>query len=183
MLGLDFYARAADSLARELLGQTLCVQTEAGLRKGRIVETEAYLGEIDLACHASKGRTKRTETLFGPPGHAYVYLIYGMYDMFNIVADEEDSAHAVLVRAVEPLENIELKTDGPGKLCRAMGISREHNGVELLGPEIWLEPAPMPQEIAVSPRIGIDYAKDWKEAPLRFFDARSKFVSRPKKQN
>jgi DNA-3-methyladenine glycosylase len=178
MLALDFYARPADLVAKDLLGTTLCVATETGLRKGRIVETEAYLGEEDLACHASKGRTKRTETLFGPAGHAYVYLIYGMYDMFNIVADAEDSAHAVLIRALEPLEQISLKTDGPGKLCRAMGISREHNGLKLLGPELWLEPGYSPKDIVIKPRIGIDYAKDWKDAPLRFFDGQSPWVSR-----
>ncbi len=180
MLPLDFYARPADILAKDLLGKTLCVATKTGLRKGRIVETEAYLGEADLGCHASKGRTPRTEVMFGPAGHAYVYLIYGMYDMFNIVADTEGSAHAVLVRAVEPLENINLKTDGPGKLCRAMGISRGHNQLQLLGPEMWLEPGHLPKAIVVSPRIGIDYAKDWKDAPLRFFEQASSYVSKPR---
>ena len=178
MLNQAFFAREADLVAKDLLGQTLVVVTEGLERRGRIVETEAYLGVQDLACHASKGRTKRTEVIFGPPAVTYVYLIYGMYDMLNIVTDKEGSAHAVLIRAVEPLVNIDLNTDGPGKLCKAMRITREHNKLSVLGPDIWFERAVVPENIEVTPRIGIDYAKDWKDAPLRFLDADSSWVSK-----
>ena len=179
-LGLEFYARPADTVANDLLGMTLIINHDGFEQRGRIVETEAYLGEQDLAAHSSKGRTPRTEVMFGPPAVSYVYLIYGMYNMFNIVTDKEDSAHAVLVRAIEPLLNIEGKTDGPGKLCKAMGITREHNKLSLLGEKIWLEQGAPAQSIKVTPRIGIDYAKEWKDAPLRFLDADSKFVSKPR---
>ena len=178
MLEQDFYARDAESVARDLLGCHLLVASEDRVTRSRIVETEAYLGETDLGCHASKGRTGRTEVMFGAPGVAYVYLIYGMYDMFNIVTDEVDSAHAVLVRAVEPLSEGITNTDGPGKLTRALGITRAHNKVPLFGPELWLEAGTSPANITVTPRIGIDYAKEWKDAPLRFFDADSKHVSK-----
>ena len=178
MLERDFYARDAESVAKDLLGCHLLVASNSSVTRSRIVETEAYLGETDLGCHASKGRTRRTGVMFGPPGVAYVYLIYGMYDMFNIVTDEVDSAHAVLVRAVEPLTDGVTNTDGPGKLTRALGITRAHNGVSLFGPEIWLEAGTPPADITVTPRIGIDYAKEWKDAPLRFFDADSKHVSK-----
>ncbi|HYX91264.1 MAG TPA: DNA-3-methyladenine glycosylase, partial [Myxococcaceae bacterium] len=121
----DFYDRSALIVARELLGKIL-VYADNGIRRaGRIVETEAYVGEHDLACHASKGRTARTDVLFGPPGHAYVYLIYGMYHCFNVVTLPEGVAAAVLVRGLEPAEGLPShpRLDGPGKLCRAMGIT------------------------------------------------------------
>jgi len=178
MLEREFYARDAESVARDLLGYHLLVSLEGRVTRSRIVETEAYLGEADLGCHASKGRTKRTEVMFGPPGVAYVYLIYGMYDMFNVVTDKVDSAHAVLIRAVEPLSDGITNTDGPGKLTRALGITRAHNGMSLFGPELWLEAGTPPTNITVTPRIGIDYAREWKDAPLRFFDAASKYVSK-----
>lgn len=177
MLEPDFYARNAESVARNLLGCHLLVASESGGTRSRIVETEAYLGVADLGCHASKGRTKRTEVMFGAPGVAYVYLIYGMYDMFNIVTDDVGSAHAVLIRAVEPPEGV-TNTDGPGKLTRALGITRAHNGTSLFGPELWLEAGTPPQTITVTPRIGIDYAQEWKDAPLRFLDADSEYVSK-----
>lgn len=180
MLAANFYARDAKTVAKDVLGKHLVVANGDALKRGRIVETEAYLGQEDLACHASKGRTKRTEVIFGPPGHAYVYLIYGMYDLFNLVTDKVGSAHAVLIRAVEPLEGLEGKTDGPGKLTRTLGITRAHNKLSLCGPEIWLEDGPAPKNIKTTPRIGIDYAKEWKDAPLRFFDGDSKFVSKPR---
>ena len=180
MLPVSFYARDAKTVANDVLGKHLIVATDNTVKRGRIVETEAYLGQKDLACHASKGRTKRTEVIFGPPGHAYVYLIYGMYDLFNLVTDKVGSAHAVLIRALEPLDGLEGKADGPGKLTRALGITRTHNKLSLRGPEIWLEDAPAPKTIKVTPRIGIDYAKEWKDAPLRFFDGNSTFVSKPR---
>lgn len=189
MLPLSFYARDAETVARKLLGKTLVVKQSgvehrAGLRRApprrvRIVETEAYVGEHDLACHASKGRTKRTEVMFGPAGHAYVYLIYGMYDMLNIVTGDDGVAQAVLIRAAEPLTKGIEKTDGPGKLTRALDITTSrHNGLSLVKPPLFLEDGEPPTRIAVTPRIGVDYAGEWKDAPLRFVDAKSEWVSR-----
>jgi DNA-3-methyladenine glycosylase len=178
MLDLSFYARDATTVARALLGQHLITHVNGKTQRSRIVETEAYLGVDDLASHASKGRTKRTEVIFGPPGVAYVYLIYGMYDMLNIVTADVDTAHAVLIRAVEPLSECLGQTNGPGKLCKALGITRAHNGLPLFGPQLWLEAAPGPKKIVTTTRIGIDYAKEWKDAPLRFYDAKSQYVSK-----
>ncbi|MEJ2358220.1 MAG: DNA-3-methyladenine glycosylase [Deinococcales bacterium] len=175
----SFYARPADELARALLGQRLCVCDGARRIEARIVETEAYLGEQDLACHASRGHTKRTATLYGPPGTAYVYLVYGMHHLFNVVALAEGEPHAVLVRAVEPERPMEARTDGPGRLTRALGIDLSHNGIELFGPPVALLPGDPPPSVAVDRRIGVDYAGPWAAAPLRFLDAGSRFVSRP----
>ncbi len=175
----SFYARPADVLARALLGQRLCVSSGGRRIETRIVETEAYLGEDDLACHASHGRTSRTATLYGPPGTAYVYLVYGMHHLFNVVALAEGEPHAVLVRAVEPLQSLEARTDGPGRLTRALGIDRSHNGIELFTPPLTLLPGEAPKSVAVGRRIGVDYAGAWADAPLRFLDADSTFVSRP----
>src|SRR5437879_9811505 len=116
-LGRAFYERPAIDIARDLLGKILVHRVGKRTLRARIVETEAYVGEHDLACHASKGRTKRTEVMFGPAGHAYVYFIYGMYDMLNIVCAHEGNAQAVLVRAAEAI-NFEADLSGPGKLCR-----------------------------------------------------------------
>src|SRR5919112_447580 len=121
-------------LARAFLGCVL-VHDDRGVRRaGRIVETEAYVGPHDLACHASKGRTARTDVMFGPVGRAYVYFIYGMYEMFNVVAGPEGSAHAVLVRGAEPLDGWHADLTGPGKLARAFGISAADNRTDLTGP-------------------------------------------------
>jgi DNA-3-methyladenine glycosylase len=177
----SFYARSAEVVARALLGQRLVVRHGRASRVGRIVETEAYLGPHDLACHSSKGRTARTEVMFGPGGFAYVYLIYGMYDCFNVVTGKGGEGAAVLVRAVEPLAGIDGATDGPGKLTRAMGIDRALGGRDLtVGRRVWLaEGAPLADhEVERGPRIGVDYAGAWAEAPLRFFAAASPFVSR-----
>lgn len=179
MLDEGFYARDAETVARDLLGATLNISGVSGVQRVRIVETEAYLGPHDLAAHTARGRTKRTEVMFGPPGRAYVYLIYGMYDMLNIVTGQRDG-QAVLIRAAEPLDNVLGNTDGPGKLTRALGISKaRHNGLALFGPELWLEAGAPPRALRVTPRVGIDYAGSWKDAPLRFLDADSAFVSRP----
>lgn len=176
-----FFEKPALEVAEALLGQVL-VHEQAGLRRrGRIVEVEAYVGQEDLACHASKGRTPRTEVMFGPPGRAYVYLIYGMYHCFNVVTGPEGVAAAVLVRAVEPLEGIVEKTDGPGKLCRAMGLHRGHNGWKLdASPLFFEEGAFLPRrQIERGPRIGVDYAGTWAKKPFRLFEKNSPFVSRP----
>jgi DNA-3-methyladenine glycosylase len=182
VLDQAFYARDADVVARALLGQRLVVRRAAREVRCRIVETEAYLGEHDLACHAARGRTARTAVMFGPAGVAYVYLIYGMYHMLNVVTSCEGDAQAVLIRAVEPLTALEGKTDGPGKLTRALGITRErHNGMALFGSELWIEAGAAPQSVVTTPRINVDYAGAWRDAPLRFYDAASPWVSRRSK--
>lgn len=178
----EFYARKTVVVARALLGRML-VHVDDGVRRaGRIVETEAYVGEHDLACHASKGRTARTDVMFGHPGHAYVYLIYGMYDCFNVVTEREGHASAVLIRALSPLEGCLGKTDGPGKLCRALHITRAQNRADLTDPESPLrieEGTPVsPRKIARGPRIGVDYAGEWAHQPLRFWIAADPHVSR-----
>eukprot|EP00456_Euglypha_rotunda_P000717 TRINITY_DN1011_c0_g1_i8.p1 TRINITY_DN1011_c0_g1~~TRINITY_DN1011_c0_g1_i8.p1 ORF type:complete len:173 (+),score=27.28 TRINITY_DN1011_c0_g1_i8:154-672(+) len=149
--------------------------------RARIVETEAYVGSHDLACHASKGRTNRTEIMFGPAGRAYVYLIYGMYDMFNIVAGQVDDPQAVLIRAAEPLDGWLADLSGPGKLTRGLQITRKDNGVALTSDRLHLldDPTDRPQIIA-TPRIGIDYAGEWKHELLRFLDPASRSLSNRK---
>jgi DNA-3-methyladenine glycosylase len=185
-----FYARDTERVARELLGCVLECHGPEGVASGRIVETEAYLGEHDAACHAAVGRTARTEPLYGAPGTAYVYFIYGMYWCFNAVTRETGHPAAVLVRALEPLEGIDLMrarrprarrdvdlTNGPGKLCGALGIDGRHNGVPLYHVPLLVRPrAPVPdRDVIVTPRIGITRAADW---PLRWLVADSPYVSR-----
>jgi DNA-3-methyladenine glycosylase len=179
MLKPAFYRRPAEELAKDLLGTILVRRFRKKELRARIVETEAYVGAHDLACHATKGRTKRTEVMFLPGGHAYVYLIYGMYEMFNIVSGEADDPQAVLIRAAEPLDDWQADLSGPGKLTRALGITRAHNGLSLNNDSMYLlqNPTAAP-EIVQTARIGVDYAKEWKDAPLRFLDANSRAVSK-----
>jgi len=179
-LGRSFYARPAIELAPDLIGKILVHRIGRKEYRARIVETEAYIGQHDLACHASKGRTNRTEVMFGRPGHAYVYFIYGMYDMLNVVASDVDDAQAVLIRAAEPLNGWNVDLSGPGKLARAMHITRRaNNGVDLTGKKLFFIDAGAPRpKISRSKRVGVDYAGRWKHALLRFFDAGSPFVSR-----
>jgi len=175
-----FFARSTLAVARELIGMRLVHDDGDGVRAGRIVETEAYLGPRDLAAHSSRGRTARTEVMFGPPGHAYVYFIYGFWNCLNVVTAAPGVPHAVLVRALEPLEGISERTWGPGLLCRAMHIDRRLNGVDLAGHVLWLERArarAAPLRVARSPRIGVDYAGAWAQRPWRFFDRASAYVS------
>jgi DNA-3-methyladenine glycosylase len=177
----SFYAREDTLLvARELIGMHL-VHDDGGSRSvGRIVETEAYMGPEDLAAHSARGRTQRTEVMFGPPGHAYVYFIYGFWNCMNIVTARKGVPHAVLLRALEPVEGITDKTWGPGLLCRAMRIDRTLNGADLCSERLWLErPAdPLPRvHIGRGPRIGVDYAGAWAKRPWRFFDSTSPYVS------
>lgn len=175
-----FFAHGARAVARALLGKTLV----CGDRAGVIVETEAYLGPDDLASHARFGKTERNAVMFGPGGVAYVYLIYGMYEMFNVVTGPEGRAEAVLVRALEPARGVDGGTAaarGPGKLTRALGISRRHNGADLVrSAEIFLAPGASvaPGRSACGPRIGVDYAGDWARAPLRFWIDGNPAVSR-----
>ncbi len=151
------------------------------LRAGRIVETEAYRGPQDLAAHSSRGRTRRTEVMFGPPGHAYVYFIYGFWHCLNVVTAAKGVPHAVLLRALEPLTGIEARTWGPGLLCRAMHIDKRLNGADLCGEVLWLERpsagSRRPVRIARSARIGVDYAGEWARRPWRFYDKDSRYVS------
>ncbi len=175
-----FYDRPAETVAHDLLGRLLVHAAADGLRIGRIVEVEAYLGPGDLAAHTSRGRTARTKAMFGPPGHAYVYLIYGMHHCMNVVTGPEGSGTAVLLRALAPVQGLDASTSGPGRLCRAMGITRDHYGIDLCGDTLWLarDDAPAPAGIAAGPRIGVDYAGEWAAKPLRFFLPAHPAVSR-----
>ncbi len=176
----SFFAREAELTAQELIGAILVHRIGGRERRGRIVETEAYVGCHDLACHAAKGRTARTEVMFGPAGRAYVFLIYGIHDMLNIVCGAEGVAQAVLVRAAEPLDGWQANLAGPGKLAKSFGITRKDNGVDLTGERLFLLASEdvQPPRVVRTRRIGVDYAKEWKDAPLRFLDADSAAVSR-----
>ncbi len=191
----EFYTREDTlQIAQDLLGKTLVIPTKSGERvSGMIVETEAYLGAIDKAAHSYQSRrTKRTETMFAVGGTIYIFFIYGMYFQFNVVIGKMDVPHAVLIRAVEPLENIEIMrqrrgempdknlTSGPGKLCIALGIDKTFNNEDLLGNRVWLENEKTfsVEEIASGRRIGIDYAEEFAEKPWRFWVKDSLFVSR-----
>jgi len=175
-----FFARSTLAIARELIGMHLVHDDGNAVRSGRIVETEAYLGPRDLAAHSSRGRTARTEVMYGPPGHAYVYFIYGFWNCLNVVTGAPGVPHAVLLRALEPLAGVTERTCGPGLLCRALHIDRHLNGVDLAGEVLWLQrgPARAPRvRIARSPRIGVDYAGEWARRPWRFFERASAYVS------
>ncbi len=161
----DFYAQPTIDVSRGLLGQLLV----HGEHAGRIVEVEAYVpefnGERDLAAHSCRGITPRTKVIFGPPGYAYVYFIYGMYECLNIVAEPEGIPGCVLIRALEPVRNLEA-SNGPGKLTRAMGITRAQYGHDMLRPPLTVRYLGNPAEpVIVTPRIGIRHCADW---PLRF---------------
>lgn len=176
-----FYDRDTVLVARELLGKRLVRRSNGVERVARIVEVEAYLGPHDLASHSSRGRTERTRVMFGPPGHAYVYLIYGIHCCVNVVTEREGHASAVLLRAVEPVRNVEGPTGGPGRLCRAMEIDRRLNGHDLTGGEFCIVDPPEAEPITIvrRPRIGVDYAGRWARRLLRFYVRGNPFVSRP----
>ena len=154
-------------------------RTNDGVLAARIVETEAYQGPHDLAAHSARGRTLRTEVMFGPPGHAYVYLIYGIWCCVNVVTRAAGTPHAVLIRALEPLAGIDKNTSGPGLLCKALDIDRRLNGADLCAGTLWIETPETPRKarIARATRIGVDYAGSWAEKMWRFYDADSAFVS------
>ncbi len=191
----EFYTRTnVLTVARELLGKLLVVPAPNGQRvSGIIVETEAYRGPLDRASHAYGGRrTRRTETMYGLGGTVYIFFVYGMYNQFNVVTNVENVPHAVLIRALEPAEGIELMrqrrhdqpdrnlTNGPGKLCMAMGIDRRLDRADLSGNDVWLEAGERipPRRIASGPRIGINYAEEWVDKPWRFWVKDNPFVSR-----
>jgi DNA-3-methyladenine glycosylase len=179
-LARTFYDRRALVVARELIGMHLVHRVGRRLRVGCIVETEAYQGPLDLAAHSARGRrTARTEVMFGPPGHAYVYFIYGFWNCLNVVTAAEGTPHAVLLRALEPVANVTRETSGPGLLCRALGIDRRLNGADLCGVKLWIERPARQRRVRIvrGPRVGIDYAGDWIHKPWRFFDADSPHVS------
>jgi DNA-3-methyladenine glycosylase len=176
----DFYARSTLIVARQLIGMHLVHQLAGVRRVGRIVETEAYLGPKDLAAHSARGRTPRNAVMFGPPGHAYVYFIYGFWNCVNVVTREQGVPQAVLLRALEPVEGISDKTWGPGLLCRAMHIDRTLNGVDLRGQRLWIERPPGPERrvrVTRATRIGVDYSGGWAQRLWRFFAADSPYVS------
>ena len=185
----SFYARPVLAVARDCIGKILVRRTREGLTGGRIVECEAYRGPADLAAHSSRGRTKRTEAMFGPPGRAYVYLLYGLSWAFNIVVAREGEPHAVLVRALEPTLGLDLMaerrrkpadsrllTNGPGKLCQALGITKDDYGCDLVGDRLYLLDGPR-GNVARSPRINVDYAGVWAARPWRFYERGNRFVS------
>jgi DNA-3-methyladenine glycosylase len=177
----SFYAREARQVAKAVLGKAL-VHLDAGVRRAaRIVEAEAYHGEEDEASHARFGPTRRAAIMFGPPGFAYVYLIYGRSHCMNVVTSREGCPSAVLLRAAEPIEGCLHSTTGPGNLCRALGIRREaHNGLDLMGEELFLEDGPAPAErIVASPRVNVGFAGRWAEKPWRYSLQGNRFVSRP----
>lgn len=176
-LDRKFYARDAKTVAIDLLGKVLVHQTKSSVYRARIVETEAYVGTHDLACHASRGRTQRTEIMFGPPGYAYVYLIYGMYSMLNFVTSHQDDAQAVLIRAAESLDSEDLNLSGPGRLTKSLKITRSLNGEDLCGSILYVLDAPKPKRVRSAKRIGVDYAGHWKNRLLRFYDPLSSEVS------
>src|SRR5258708_6819521 len=138
----SFFDRDTVLVAQELLGKHLVHVVQGEARVGRIVETEAYLGPHDLAAHSARGLTPRTRVMFGPPGHAYVYLVYGMHWCMNVVTEEEGHASAVLLRALEPVANLEGRTQGPALLCKVMGIDRRQHGADLVGEELFIAPPP-----------------------------------------
>ncbi len=179
ILPVSFFARDALVVARALIGTRIVHDG----RLAKIVETEAYRGPRDRACHARVGETNRTRPLFGAPGTAYVYFVYGMHECFNIVCKSVGSGHAVLIRGAEPI-GWEARLDGPGRFARGMKISRAHNGcnVHTNDGQIWLLPRVGRPKIQTSARVGVGYAGDWAARPWRFFDSNSAHVSKPPKK-
>jgi DNA-3-methyladenine glycosylase len=187
----DFYARPVLQVARDCIGKVLVYESERGTVAGRIVEAEAYRGPEDRAAHSYAGRrTARTEVMFGPPGFAYVFFVYGMHFHFNVVTTAEERPHAVLIRAVEPLrgraimaerrklpESSFALTNGPGKLCQAFGIDKRLYGADLTKAPLYLGEGERRGRILRSPRVGVDYAGDWAKKPWRFYEAGSPWVS------
>lgn len=190
-LAREFYLRSGLTVARELIGKQLIRRSSEGLTRGLIVEAEAYMGSLDAAAHSFKGRTKRTEIQFGAGGFAYVYMIYGMHVCFNVTANDVGVPEAILIRALEPIEGIELMMrrrnkksprelcNGPGKLTRAMGITLADYGIDLCGEEIFLETSDRSIEIDCGRRINVDYAGEAANYPWRFVLRGSPYVSVP----
>lgn len=193
-LDRSFYERSdVVEVAKDLLGKYLVTNFNKTFSVGMIVETEAYSGRNDKACHANNRRTPRTEVMYGSGGHSYVYLCYGIHHLFNVVTNKREMADAVLVRALEPVDGIEAmgrrrgnKTDnltkGPGVLTQAMGIESSMTGLDLLGDEIWLSPGRnIDFDIEIDTRIGVEYAKEDALKPWRFYIKGNKYVSKIKR--
>lgn len=191
----SFYARPVLTVAKDVIGKVLVHRTRQGLMAARIVEAEAYRGPEDRAAHSWGGRrTARTEAMFGPPGFAYVFFVYGMHWHMNLVTGREGAPHAVLLRALEPLVGAELMSrrrglpetnvnlsNGPGKLCQAFDITQRHYGVDLTSGNLFLSEGSSPgsrPKLGRSARIGVDYAEAWAEKPWRFFELQNRWVSR-----
>lgn len=185
ILPRSYFNRPTLKVARSLMGKYVVRQTEQGAMTGLIVEVEAYVGPHDLACHASRGRTRRTDVLFGPPGIAYVYLIYGMYHCLNVVTEREGFPAAILIRAVEHRDAPSTLIDGPGRVCRAFHIDLSWNRWDLtLGEGLWLEDHGeriTDADVLTAPRIGVDYAGEWAAKPFRFRLAR--FTRQPRRSS
>lgn len=175
-----FYKRNTIEVAKRLLGQYLVHKKNNIEYIGKIVEVEAYLGQHDLACHSSKGLTKRTKVLYGPAGYAYIYLIYGMYHCMNVVTEGEGIGSAVLIRAIEPIQNLDnVRTQGPGLLCRAMKIDLSLNAHDLLSDNFFIAKGESKkQEIVTTTRVGVDYAGEWAKKPLRFYLKNNHYISK-----
>ncbi len=190
-LDRDFYVRDGLTVARELIGKKLIHRSAEGMTGGLIVEAEAYMGAVDAAAHSFKGRTKRTEIQYADGGRAYIYMIYGMHICFNVTANVVDVPEAVLIRALEPTDGIELMMrrrnkkspwelcNGPGKLTQAMGITIAHYGVDLCGDEIFIETTDRAVEIDSARRVNVDYAGAAADFPWRFLLRGSDFISAP----
>jgi DNA-3-methyladenine glycosylase len=191
-LSRTFYARPVLQVARDCIGKILVHRTDEGIAAGRIVECEAYRGPLDRAAHSSRGLTPRTRAMFGPPGYAYVFLLYGRSWAFNIVVASEGEPHAILVRALEPTDHLELMerrrgkpaasrelTNGPGKLCHALAITGADYGRDLCGEDLFLLEGERRGPVGRSPRINVDYAGVWAEKPWRFFEKGNRYISVP----
>ncbi len=196
----EFYIRDSLVVAKELLGKILVHEAPEGATAGKIVETEAYKGPEDKAAHSfGNRRTPRTETMYGPKGHAYIYLIYGLYYCINVTSGTtEGKPEATLIRALEPVQGVDLMmkrrgptgqlvnvTSGPGRLCIAMGLTKIHNGLDMSKPPLYITQGQIvnPDDIAQAPRIGVDYADDHKDLPWRFYIKDNPYVSvKPKPQ-
>ncbi len=190
-LGRQFYARPTLDVAVDLIGKVLVRSVGIERGAGMIVETEAYVGEDDLACHASRGRTPRTEVMFGRPGYAYVFVVYGTHCCLNAVTERAGYPAAVLIRAIEPVESLAWMrnnrqrdcrdTDvgsGPAKLCQAMGVDKNLNGVSLEEDSLWIEDRSLDAGVIVAgPRIGVDYAGAYRDKPWRFYNPHNPHIS------
>jgi DNA-3-methyladenine glycosylase len=189
-LGIEFFQQPVLTVARHSIGLILVRRTAEGVTAGRIVECEAYRGPEDLAAHSARGRrTPRTEVMFGPAGRAYMFLLYGMHWAFNFVVAGEGEPHAVLIRALEPVEGVELMaarrglsptlrtlTNGPGKLCRALRLDGADYGADLTSDAIHVLPGHA-GPVGRSPRVNVDYAGSWAERPWRFYERNNPWVS------
>ena len=179
-LGRAFYNRDTMIVARELLGKYLVHVSRGIERIGSIVEDETYLGPHDLAAHSAKGLTPRTKVMFGPPGYAYVYMIYGMYYCMNVVTEREGHASAVLLRAIEPVKSVTGRTQGPGLLCKSMEIDTRLNAHDLLSNDFYIADRLNNEQLVIvnRPRVGVAYAKHWQRRHLRFYIKGNPFVSK-----